>query len=144
MMLAGNLSALAKEQKISCDALPEPVRAAFAKTFAKATMNDCAKDVEKGQTSYEITSTEGEIHRDVRFYADGRVMEIEEPIPIGSVPEPAKQAAHKRYPNDEITRVEKVTRDGQELYEFRVKHRKKSVQIVFDANGKEVKLKGKR
>jgi hypothetical protein len=71
-------------------------------------------------------------------------MEIEETIAIGSVPEPASQAAHKMYPNDEVTRVEKVTRDDQVLYEFRIKHRNRTVQIAFDADGKEVKLKGKR
>ena len=123
--------------------MPPAVRASFENAFAKATINDCAKDVEKGQTSYEITSTEGDTRRHVRFYTDGKVMEVEETIAISSVPEPAKLAVSKKYPNGEITLVEKVTRDEQVLYEFRVKQGKRSFQIAFDANGKEVKLKAK-
>ena len=78
--LAGTSSPSAKEQKISCDAVPAPVRAAFEKAFSKATINECAKDVERRKTTYEIVSTEGEINRHVRFHPDGKVMEVEEPI----------------------------------------------------------------
>jgi hypothetical protein len=134
-------SLMAVEQKIACDALPAAVRSSFEKAFAKATINGCIKDVEKKTTTYEITSTEGETTRNVRFHADGRVMEVEEPVAIGNVPEPAKQAVSKKYPKGEITLVEKVTRDQQVLYEFRVKQGKRTLQIGFDANGKEVKSK---
>jgi hypothetical protein len=68
MILAGASSLTAREQKVSCDAIPAAVRAAFEKAYAKATINDCAKDVEKGRTTYEISSTEGETRRDIRFY----------------------------------------------------------------------------
>jgi Putative beta-lactamase-inhibitor-like, PepSY-like len=136
-------SVLAQEKKMSCNALPPAVRAAFEKAFAKATINDCVRDVEKGKTTFEITSTEGETRRHVRFHPDGKVMEVEEPVAIGSVPEPAKQAVSKKYPKGEITLVEKVTRDDQVLYEFRVKQGKKSLQIAFDSDGKEVKSKAK-
>jgi Putative beta-lactamase-inhibitor-like, PepSY-like len=141
LILVCSSGVLAQEQKISCDALPPAVRAAFEKAFAKATIADCVKDVENRKTTYEINSTEGETRRHVRFYADGRVVEVEEPIGIGSVPEPAKQAVSKKYPKGEITLVEKVTRDEQVLYEFRVKQGKRTVQIGFDANGKQVKSK---
>jgi hypothetical protein len=134
---------MAREQKIACDALPPTVRATFEKTFAKATLKDCVKEVEKGKTSYEIISTEGETSRHIRFHADGRIMEVEEPVAIDSVPEPARQAVSKKYPKGEITLVEKVTRDEQVQYEFRVKQGKRTVQVAFDANGKEVKLKEK-
>jgi putative PepSY-like beta-lactamase-inhibitor len=141
VFLAGISSLLAQEQTISCDALPTAVRAAFEKTFAKATINGCAKDVAKGKTTYEIISMEGETGRHVRFYADGRIMEVEEPIAFGNVPEPVKKAVHKSYPDGEITLVEKVTRDAQVLYEFRLKDRNRSVQVLFNAHGKKVKLK---
>ena len=143
VILGVSSSLLALEQKISCDDVPPAVRSSFEKSFADATINDCAKDVEKGRTSYEITSTEGETRRHVQFYTDGKVMEVEEPIAMSSVPEPAKQAVSKKYPKGEITLVEKVTRDNQVLFEFRVKQGKRSVQIALDANGKEVKLKAK-
>lgn len=138
-VLAGATGALALEQKISCTAVPTTVREAFAKAFPKATIKGCAKEVEKGKTSYEISSTEGETRRDVLFYADGRLIVVEEAISFGSVPEPVQQAVHKRYPGSEIMLAEKLMRDATVLYEFRIKHRGKLVEIVFDTNGNEVK-----
>jgi len=133
----------AAEQKIACDTVPAPVRAGFEKAFASAAMKDCAKEVEKGKTTYEIISTEGETSRHVRLHADGRIMEVEEPVAIGSVPEPARQAVSKKYPKGEIALVEKVTREGQVSYEFQVKQGKKSMQMAVDENGKQVKLKSR-
>jgi Putative beta-lactamase-inhibitor-like, PepSY-like len=138
-ILLSTPSALAAEQEISCDAVPRPVRAAFEKAFPKATINECSKEIEKGKTAYEISSTEGETRRDVLFYADGRLIVIEEAIPIESAPDPVQQAVRKLYPGGEIALAEKITRDGAVLYEFRVKHRGKHVEIVFDSSGNEVK-----
>ena|SRR5262245_30659879 len=138
-ILASATSALAEEQEISCDAVPRAVRAAFEKAFPKATIKECAKEVEKGKTAYEISSTEGGTHRDVLFYADGRLIVIEEAIPIESTPDPVQRAVRKMYPGGEITLAEKITRDGAVLYEFRVKLRGKHVEVVFDASGNEVK-----
>lgn len=138
-ILAGATGASAQEQAISCDAVPAAVRVAFEKAFPKATIKECAKEVEKGQTSYEISSTEGETRRDVLFYADGTLIVIEEAIPIESAPDPVQQAVRKMYPGGEIMLAEKLTRDGAVLYEFQVKHLGKLVEIVFDPSGNEVK-----
>jgi len=138
-ILASATSAFAEEQEISCDAVPGAVRAAFEKAFPKATIKECAKEVEKGKTAYEISSTEGETHRDVLFHADGRLIVIEEAIPIDSAPDTVQRAVRKMYPGAEIRLAEKITRDGAVLYEFKVKHRGKHVEIVFDSAGNEVK-----
>jgi hypothetical protein len=138
-ILAGVTSALAQEQRISCTDVPAPAREAFAKAFPKATIKGCTREIEKGRRAYEISSTEGETRRDVTFYADGTLVAVEESIPFGDVPEPVQQAVHKRYPGDEITRAEKVMRDGIVLYEFGIKHAGKAVEIVIDPGGNEVK-----
>jgi hypothetical protein len=138
-LLTSAASALAEEQEISCDAVPKPVRAAFEKAFPKATIKECAKEVEKGKTAYEISSIEGGTRRDVLFYADGRLIVVEEAIPIDSTPDAVQRAVRKMYPGGDITLAEKITRDGAVLYEFRVKHRGKQVEIVFDPSGNEVK-----
>jgi hypothetical protein len=138
-ILSGATSVLAQEQKISCTAVPPAVLKAFEKAFPKATIKGCAKEVEKGKTSYEISSTEGGTRRDVLFYADGRLVVVEEAIPFGSVPQSVQQAVHKRYPGGEIMLAEKLMRDATVLYEFRIKHRGKFVEIAFDTDGNEVK-----
>jgi len=138
-ILVSATSALAEEQEIPCEAVPRAVRAAFEKAFPKATIKECSKEIEKGKTAYEISSTEGATRRDVLFYADGRLIVVEEAIPIESAPDPVQQAVRKLYPGGEIALAEKITRDGAVLYEFRVKHRGKQVEIVFDPSGNEVK-----
>ena len=141
VFLPATVGLFAEEQKISCGSLPSEVRAAFNKSFSRASINGCAKDVEKGKTTYEIMSMEGEARRNVRFHADGKLMEVEELIALSDVPEPAKQAVNKKYPGGEITLVEKGTRDTGVLYEFRLKHRSRLVEVYFDADGKEVTTK---
>lgn len=138
-ILAGATSAFAQEQKISCTAVPTAVREAFAKAFPKAKIKHCSREVEKGKTTYEIASVEGETGRDVTFHADGTLISVEETIAFGSVPEPVQRVVNERFPGGEIARAEKVMRDGTVLYEFGIKHRGKLVEIVFDPGGNEVK-----
>jgi hypothetical protein len=138
-IVASATSALAQEQEIACNAVPAAVRAAFEKAFPKANIKECAKEVEKGKTAYEISSIEGGTRRDVLFYGDGRLIVVEEAIPIESTPDPVQQAVRKMFPGGEIRLAEKITRDGAVLFEFRVRHRGKIVETVFDPNGNEVK-----
>jgi hypothetical protein len=137
----GTSSLWAQEQKISCDAVPAPVRASFEKAYAKADMSSCLKETEKGKTSYEIDSKSGENRLTVRFQADGKVIRAEETIATADVPEPVKQAAQKKYAGGEIALAQKVTSGNAVTYELHVKHRNKTVEVAFDANGKEVKIK---
>ena len=130
-----------KELKISCGAVPEPVRAAFQKTFPKATMTRCGKEAEQGKTAYEISSKEGAIRRDVLFYPDGTLIVIEEAVAFDTVPDPVKQAVRQKYPNGKIALSEKVLRDSKVLYEFRIKQGRKLTEIVFDPEGAEVPMK---
>ena len=138
-IVASATIALAQEQEISCNAVPAAVRAAFEKAFPKATIKECAKEVEKGKTAYEISSLEGRTRRDVLFSGDGTLIVIEEAIAMQSAPDPVQQAVRKMYPSSEIVLAEKITRDGAVLYEFKVRHRGKVVETVFDPSGNEVK-----
>jgi hypothetical protein len=138
-ILAGATSALAREQKISCTAVPAAVRTAFEKAFPKAEIRHCSREVEKGKTVYEIASVEGETRRDVSFHADGTVIVVEETIAFGSVPEPVRRVLNDRYPGGEIMRAEKIIRDGTVMYEFGIKHGGKHMEIVLDPGGNEVK-----
>jgi len=130
---------VAEEQKISCDQVPSVVRSAFAKTFPKAAINECATELEKGKTAYEISSREGEIGRDVLFYPDGTLIVVEETIALGDAPDPVQQAVRKAVPGGEVELAEKVTRDASVLYEFRLKNQGKQVEVVLDPNGNMVK-----
>ena len=141
VFLLGTTGVSAQEQEISCDDVPGAVHAAFAKSYSKATIKGCAKEVEEGETVYEIGSMEGETGRDVLFHADGMVIVVEETIAVGNVPDPVQQAVHKMYPDGAITLAEKIMRDATVLYEFRVKDHDTLEEIVFDNSGTEVEHK---
>ena len=123
LFLIGTTSVSAQEQEISCDDVPMAVHAAFAQAYPQATIKGCAKEVEEGETVYEIASMEGETGRDVLFHADGMVIVVEETIAVGDAPNPVQQAVRKMYPHGAITLAEKIMRDAAVLYEFRVKNR---------------------
>ena len=141
LFLIGMKSVTAQEKETSCDDVPMAVHAAFAQAYPQATIKGCAKEVEEGETVYEIASMEGETGRDVLFHADGMVIVVEETIAVGDAPNPVQQAVHKMYPHGAITLAEKIMRDAAVLYEFRVKNDDTLQEIVFDSSGTEVEHK---
>ena len=141
LFLVGTTSVSAQEQEISCEDVPMAVHATFAQAYPKATIKGCAKEVEEGETVYEIASIEGETGRDVLFHADGMVIVVEETIAVGTAPDPVQQAVHKMYPDGVISLAEKIMRDATVLYEFRVKNDDTLEEIVFDGSGTKVEHK---
>jgi hypothetical protein len=141
VFLVGGSSLWGQEQKISCDTIPAPVRAAFEKDFAKAPMNSCVKETEKGKTEFEIISKEGSSRLTARFQGDGKLVRAEQSVAMDSIPEPVKEALKKKHPDGEVALAEKVTSAGAVTFEFRVKQKNRSVEVAFDPTGKEVKVK---
>jgi hypothetical protein len=131
-------SAQDEEQDIRCTEVPAAVTSAFTQAFPKAAIKGCTKEVEDGKTAYEISSTEGKAGRDVLYYADGKLIVVEETIATGSLPEPVQNAFHKKFPKGKITLAEKLTRDSSVTYELEVKREGEVIEIVFDRNGKEL------
>jgi hypothetical protein len=135
----------AQEQKIACGAVPKAVHESFKQAFPRATINSCATELEDGKRAFEITSKEGEIARDALYYADGKVIVVEESIPVTDTPRPVQDALQKamqaKGPGGKIVRSEKVMRDGTLLYEFRVGHRGKFTEFLFEPSGSEVPKK---
>lgn len=129
-----------QEQIIQCRKVPVAVRSAFEKTYPRARIKGCAKELEKNKTAYEISSVEGKKARDVLYYPDGRLIVVEETIAIGSLPTAVRQAVHKKFPNGEIILAEKLMRGSAVTYEFQIRHKGKTVEVAFDPQGKEVEL----
>ena len=71
-----------QEQTIKCDKVPAAVHTAFQAAYPKATIRDCAKEVEKGKVAYEISSIENKASRDILYYEDGTLIVVEEDNPV--------------------------------------------------------------
>ncbi len=130
----------AGEEQISKKDVPAAVIAAFEKAYPKATMKGFSKEVEKGQTLYEIENVEGKMRRDATYTADGKVHAVEESMDIKDVPATVQQALEKKYPKAKIRVAEKVMESGSVGYEFKLTTAEgKKAEVMFDAVGKEVK-----
>lgn len=129
-----------QETQVQKKDVPEPVLAAFAKAYPKATIKGYAKEMEKGQTMYEVESVEGKTHRDVSFAPDGKLLVVEESMELKDVPAAVQQALEKKFPKAKVNLVEKVTEGTSIGYEFKVTTAEgKKAEVKFDARGKEVK-----
>jgi putative PepSY-like beta-lactamase-inhibitor len=128
------------EEKIEKKDVPAPVLAAFTKAYPKATMKGFSKEVEKGQTLYEVESTEGTMTRDATYTADGKVQAVEESMDVKDAPAAVQQALEKKYPKAKVNKAEKVMEGASVGYEFHVTTAQgKKAEVKFDASGKEVK-----
>jgi len=138
--LLGIENAAAQEQTVECADVPAAVRTAFQKAYPKATIQGCAKEVEDDKTAYEISSTEGKTRRDVLYYEDGTLIVVEEAIDAAELPTEVQQALSEVLADHKIELVEKLRHDDIVTYEIKSKHGGVPLEIVFDANGKILKI----
>ena len=101
-------------------------------------MRSCVREEEMGKSAYEVTSTDGEITRDVLFDANGALLVVEEAIAATALPKAVAQSWEKRFPNHTIVLAEKVMRHNDVTYEIQSTHLGKLLETVFDSNGKEL------
>ena len=134
-LTAGDSKPVAKKD------LPAPVLAAFQKAYPTAKLKACSSEQKDGKTCYELETKDGKTERDLIYAADGSVMEIEEGLAPANLPEAVKKAVADQYPKAAIKKAEKLTKGGEVSYEVVVKNGKKTVELVFDAEGK-AKAKG--
>ncbi len=129
-----------QEVKITKKDVPAEVIAAFEKAYPKATVKGYSKEVEKGQTLYEVESLEGKTTRDILYSADGKTMETEEGVEVKDLPAAVTQALEKKYPGAKIRKAEKLTKVDWSGFEIAVTTKdNKKAEFVSDAKGKEAK-----
>lgn len=129
-----------QEAKVEKKDVPAAVLAAFAKAYPKATVKGYTKEVEKGQTIYEVECVEGKTHRDVTFALDGKLVMVEEEVEMSDVPEAVRQALEKKFPKAKVNIAEKIMDAKTVAYEFHLTTAEgKEAEVKFDAQGKEEK-----
>jgi hypothetical protein len=128
--------ALADEEKVPVDKLPEAVLKSIKRKFPKAEIEKAAKEVEDGKTVYEVELEIKDHAIDVSLKADGTVLEIEREIPVDELPTKVKKKLAAKYPGAKIAKAEEVTKgeDGPVRYEIAI-----STEVVLTAKGKIVR-----
>lgn len=126
-----------QEAQVEKKDVPPAVLAAFAKAFPKATVRGYAREVEKGQTMYEVECVEGKTHRDVTYARDGKLLLVEETVEMSDVPEVVRQALEKQFPKAKVNIAEKIMDGKAVAYEFHLTTAEgKKAEVKFDVQGK--------
>jgi hypothetical protein len=127
------MPARADEEKVSVDKLPAAVKKALKRKFPKAEIEKATKEVEDGNTVYEVELEIKDRSVDVSLKADGTILEIEREVPADELPEAVRKKLAASYPKAKIEKAEEVTKgeDGPVRYEVAI-----TTEVVLTANGK--------
>jgi len=127
--------AAAAERPVKMKDLPLAVQETVLKETKGLTVVGLSEETEKGRTVYEAeTRVEGHT-LDILIDASGTVVEKEEEVALGSIPEPARAAIQRAAGSGTVERVEAVTKDGTTEYEAVVKKGGKKSEIVVSSDG---------
>jgi hypothetical protein len=136
--LALAIPASADEAKISIEDLPKAVLKAAKSEFPGAKIRAASKEVEDGETKYEVELTVDGKNVDLLIEADGEIEAIEKEIEVEDLPKAVLKAAKAKFPKAKIEKVEEISsEDDKVVYELSMAFTgKKSVEVVIAPNGK--------
>ncbi|MGH9614789.1 MAG: PepSY-like domain-containing protein [Bryobacteraceae bacterium] len=137
-LLLGSVS-FAAEQPVNLQQLPPAVRQTAAEQSKGATVRGYTKEVEHGQTRYEVATVKDGKTRDVEMDANGNVTEVEQEVSLDSIPASARTALQKAAASGKITKVESVTSGSKVNYEATIRTGKRHIEIQVDSNGQRQK-----
>lgn len=134
------------EEKVALDKLPSAVVKAVKAKFPKAKLVSAGKEVEGGQTVYEVQIKNNGQTIEVTTTPKGKILEVEKEIAVKDLPKAVKAALDAMYPKAEVKKVEEIHEgDKPAVFELLVvTAKKKTVEVKFDAKGKVVNVEEKK
>jgi hypothetical protein len=141
------VGARADEEKVPLDKLPRAVADAVKAKFPGAELVGASREVEKGETLYEVSLKYKGHNHDVTLKQDGTLVGVEKEITARDLPRAVSDALAAKYPRATFKKVEEITEGKKVTYEvLLVTADKKTLEVVLDPTGKVVKEepKGKK
>ena len=132
----GFSSARASETAINMKDLPAAVRRTVQEQSQGAVIRRLSKEIEGGKTVYEVEMKVKGHGKDVTIDASGEVIEVEEEVPLESLPNAARAAIEKAAGRGQITKVERVSGGKQAAYEAHVRRDGKTSEIKIGDDGR--------
>jgi hypothetical protein len=126
---AGEAEAVEKEN------LPEAVLKAFQKAYPNVQIAGYDTETEKGQTHYEIETKADQFEKDYIYLEDGTLVQIEEGMPVKSLPQSVMGALKKAHPGGEVEEAEKITRGTTIEYEIVVEVDDGEFEMLVSSDG---------
>jgi hypothetical protein len=136
IIISANSQAIAGDKKITKKDVPVAVLKAFTDAYPKAKVIAYAKEIEKGETFYELETVDGSLRRDLLYKADGTVAEVEEILAPKTLPAAIAKTIMTEMPKAKIISGEKTTRGTDVWFEVVVASGKEKVRVFLNADGK--------
>ncbi|HTD21055.1 MAG TPA: PepSY-like domain-containing protein [Terriglobales bacterium] len=131
----GTITVFAAEKKVKLTDLPPAVQQAIKDNTKDSTLVGISKDVENGKVEYEAETKVNGHGKDITFDETGKLLAVEEEVPLDSVPAAAKTAIEKAAAGGKIRKVEKITEGGKVSYEAGITKDGKKSEALFLADG---------
>ncbi|MBC6989660.1 MULTISPECIES: PepSY-like domain-containing protein [Hymenobacter] len=136
-VLLAALSLTAQAQTIPAAKVPAAAVAAFKKAHSNA------KEVkwEKEDGNYEAGFKQGKDEMSVVITPTGTLLETETELPVSQLPAPVRTTLASQYSSYKVTEAAKIVTaaTGATTYEAEVSKAGKKRDVLFNADGKEVK-----
>jgi hypothetical protein len=138
LLVASGVSAA--EKRVKMESLPPAVQKTVQEQAKGATIRGLAKEIEDGKTFYEAELKINGHNKDVLIDPAGSVVEVEEEVPLDTVPAAVKDAIQKRAAKGQIVLVESVSKnDSIVAYEAKIKTAGKTSEIAVKPDGSPAK-----
>jgi hypothetical protein len=128
--VAGDHDGLKEEE------IPAVVLKAFETAYPDAEITGFDKEVEEERILYEIETCQEDVKKDYVYSEDGTLIQIEEEIPLESLPETVVKAVENAHQDCELDEAEMITRGSIVEYEVVVEVGEKEFEILVSSDGK--------
>lgn len=127
------------ESHVPCNTLPAAVLAQAKAEAGDASIHGCVQQREHGKLTYEVETLKNGISKDITLDASGRILEVEQQVPVSSLPAAVSDAIAQAAKGGTIGKIESVTRNGAiASYETTIRSNGRSREVAFDPQGSPV------
>ena len=124
------------EQRVKLKDLPQAVQKTVQEQSQGATIKGFSKEIERGQTFYEVELKVAGHGKDVLIDPSGRVVEIEEEVALSALPSDVKAGILQHAGKGKVLKVESITKDNAiVMYEAVVRKAGKKSEIKVGPDG---------
>jgi hypothetical protein len=138
-LLAGPPTIQAQEKKLKREELPPAVEKTVAEQSKGATIRGFSTEVEGGKRLYEVELEVSGHGKDISMDKQGNIVEVEEEVPMESLPGNVKDGLTKAAGSGTLGKVESLTKNGKLVaYEAVVKAGTKRSEVQVGPDGKKL------
>jgi uncharacterized membrane protein YkoI len=137
LLLTVSLAApgFAAESRIKRKNLPPAVEKVVQQEEKNGTLKGLSKETEDGRVAYEIETVVNGRTRDLLVDAAGSVIEVEQEVPLDSIPAAAREAIQKKAAGAKIRSVELLTKGSATSYEAHLARGLKHTEVIVNPDG---------